>query len=403
MLATVFKTQALFVAPIVLLLPMLNWWRIPSLRTDAWQLTFWNCLRFVPFLFWLLLIYPTLEVDTIVYFPTSYSSVSFPSLESAWASLRNVLRTFQSEGGWLVIAFAGALLWRYRQRVSVIALVTVVLAGLAWLLGMSMFNVQRARHYFAVGALLATLYACGLTGLLFAGQEALSRLKSPTLPLRLRKLLVPCALLILLAIRLLPSYQQSDALAHHFTLHDRRNDLMRYMDTSLEPGKFITDRASDKTISNSGWGKYVGYREWGNHKTFNRAWGGYTGVHDFPVAQEIYDLLDKPLEVWRANDAVYAIVPYEPMLDDPDIYFPGETVLLKMYPPDPGFRGPSMVVLRLHPMQHDLEGQLGSDSHQGLRHQRRRVWCWRHSDFPPLLAGGLLNRHAASCLQPPGG
>ena len=67
-------------------------------------------------------------------------------------------------------------------------------------------------------------------------------------------------------------------------------------------------------------------------------------------------LLSKPLETWRANDAVYAIVPYS---DDPAAYFPDETVLLKSYPPDPNFRGPDMVVLRLYPMQYSHGGQLG--------------------------------------------
>ena len=33
--------------------------------------------------------------------------------------------------------------------------------------------------------------------------------------------------------------------------------------------------------------------------------------------------------------------------------------LLKSYPPDPRFRGPSMVVLRLYPMQYEADAQLG--------------------------------------------
>ena len=351
MLAIVFKTQALFVAPIVLMLPLLNWWRMPAWRKNVSQQTLWNCARFAMFLFWLLLIYPTLEVDEIAYFPTSYSSIALPSLESAWASLRNVLLTFQPVQSWQWIVLAGTLLWRYRRRINAIAFATVVLAGLAWLLGMSMFNVQSLRHYFTVGAMLAMLFAFGLTGLLFAGQEALARLDLPFLSPRVRRLLVPCALLILLAIRLLPSYRDSDALAHNFTLHDRRNDLMHYMDTSLEPGKFITDRNADKTISER-WGKFLTDREWGNHKTFNRAWGGYTGVHDFPVSQVVHDILDKPLETWRAHDAVYAIMSHAPMLEDPDIYYSDETVLLKTYPVSDAFRGPDMVVLRLYPMQY---------------------------------------------------
>ena len=58
-------------------------------------------------------------------------------------------------------------------------------------------------------------------------------------------------------------------------------------------------------------------------------------------------------------DAVYAIMPHAPMLEDPDVYFPDETVLLKTYPVDPNFRGPNMVVLRLYPMQYEADQQLG--------------------------------------------
>ncbi len=93
MLAIVFKTQALFVAPIVVFMPLLSWRRTG--RKEACQTTFWNCLRFAVFLFWLLLIYPTLKADEIVYFPISYSDISLPSLASAWVSLSHVLLTFQ--------------------------------------------------------------------------------------------------------------------------------------------------------------------------------------------------------------------------------------------------------------------------------------------------------------------
>ncbi len=341
MLATVFKTQALFIAPIIVLMPMLNWLRQPAWRKDAWQQAFWNCLRFAVFLFWLLLIYPTLEADSTIYFPMSYDSMTLPSLESAWAALQNLWRPFPWSERWHYVAIAVILLWRYRRRLNVIAFTTILLAGLAWMMGMSMFNVQRARHYFAVGAMMAMLYGCGLTVLYFAGQEAISRLTPRIMPKRLRLLLAPIALLVVLANLVIPEYRKSEVLVQNYALPDRRNDMARYMDTSLPPGKFITDRA------NTAWGVFA---------VFNRAWGGYTGTHDFPVAQNVDDLYSKPLGVWRANDAVYAIVPYA---DDPDIYFPDETVLLKSYPPNTNFRGPDMVVLRLYPMQHAHGGQLG--------------------------------------------
>lgn len=142
----------------------------------------------------------------------------------------------------------------------------------------------------------------------------------------------------LLAVSLLPNYRESDVLARNYSLHDRRNDLMRYMDTSLPPGNHITDWQAP------------------TFKTLNRAWGGYDGVHDFPLARRLRNLTALSLDEWRANDAVYAILPYP---EDPDAYFPDDTIRLKSYPPDPNFRGPSMVVLRLYPMQHTHGGRLG--------------------------------------------
>ncbi len=316
-------------------------------------------MRLGIFLFWLLLITPALEMDRIVYFTMSFQSMTLPSPDSAWASLRNVLQTFHRVADWLPIAFIGLLLLRYRRSVNWVALLAVVLAALAWLAGMSMFNVQDRRHFFAVGAIVALLYATSLTGLLFVLQETFAGLKKPLAPPPLRRLVVSCAFLALLAIHLAPTYRKSDALAHYYTMHDRRNDLMRYMDTSLEPGKFVTNRVETRTISHRGWSQYLGLI-WGNHKTFNRAWGGYDGVHDFPISQTVFDLHKKPLEVWRANGAVYAIMPHRRMLEDPDIYFPDQTVLLKTYPFSDEFSGPDMVVLRLQPMQNEHGGKLGS-------------------------------------------
>ena len=360
MLATLFKTQALFVAPLIVFLPLYQLSPPPEIyRNKAWQQVFWNCVRLGIFLFWLLLITPALEMDRIVYFTMSFDSMTLPSPDSAWASLRNVLQTFQQDDHWLPSAALCLLLLRYRRRVNWLALSVVGLAALAWLAGMSMFNVQDRRHYFAVGAIIALLYACGLTGLLYVLQETFANLQKPALPAQARQLLVSGSFLIVLAISLLPNYRKSDALAHYFTLHDRRNDLMRYMDTSLEPGKIVTNRVETRTIGHKGWRRYPGLI-WGNHKTFNRAWGGYDGVHDFPISQTVFDLHKKPLEVWRANDAAYAIMPHRRMLEDPDMYFPDETVLLKTYPVNDEFSGPDMVVLRLQPMQNEHGGKLGS-------------------------------------------
>ncbi len=358
MLAIVFKTQALFVAPLALLLPLVNWRRQPEARRDTLRQTFWNMVRFAVFLFWLLLIYPTLEADEIVFFAMSYSDLSWPQLDAARTTMHNLLQTFWSLDSWLLMALASLLLWRCRRRLNPLALAIVVLAGLAWLLGMSMYNVRNLRHFFAVGALLSLLYAIGLSGLHLTLDEALKRLPRDRHPW-IARLAPACLMLVLLAVGLLPAYRESDALARHFTLHDRRNDLMAYADASLPPGKIISERATPISIHER-WARFLIDREWGNHKTFNRAWGGYTGLHDFPMAQDLTGMLQQPLEVWREQGAVYAIVPHAPLLADPEIYFPEETVRLKTYPVSREFRGPDMVVLRLYPMQYESAGQLGS-------------------------------------------
>ena len=345
MLAAVFKTQALFVAPIVLLLPLLNIWRMPNCRQAALQQTFWNMLRFTVFLFWLLLIFPTLEVEGIPLFPvSSYRNPSLPSLGTAWIGLQKVLLTFQPLANWLVVALIGLLLLRYRRRLATDVLISLVMAGLAWLLGLGLYEEQSIRQYFVLGAIIALLYSASLTGLSYMVDDVLRRLPlSPSQRFNnLRPLLPFSAVTALLAVSLLPSLRESDALAHNFTLHDRRNDLMSYMDTSLPPDKYISDWS----------GPF--------NKVTNRLLGGYRGVHDYPLTQKVKGLLGSPIGRWRNHDAIYAIVPYRTVDGKPFLQFPEETFALKHYPTDPSFRDTGITVLRLYPMQHEADGQLGS-------------------------------------------
>ena len=373
MLAIVFKTQAIFVAPIVLFLPLLNLWRFPDRKDWAWKQTLWNCIRFALFLSWLLILYPTLDATReIDYFSVTELRIVVPSPQKVWQLLELVLLTFQPLGNWLAVALGCVLLIHYRWRVNGLAFGAIALAALSWLLGSHLLPTRglQMRQFFTMGAMLAILFGAGLTGIVFFIENALAR-RPPygrsQLFRRLRPLLPGGLVVSLLAISLLPFYLESNALAHNFTLHDRRNDLMRYMDTSLPPAKHITDWQGP------------------NFKTLNRAWGGYDGVHDYPVAQNIDALLAKPLGTWRANDAVYAIVPYN---DDPDAYFPDETVRLKTYPPDSNFRGPDMVVLRLYPIQNPHNGQLGPIRLVGYDINATQLQAGDDLVISSLLAGG---------------
>ena len=111
MLAIVFKTQAIFVAPIVLLLPLINLKSGPALKAWAWKQTLWNCLRFAIFLAWLLILYPTLDAPReIDYFPVTELQIVTPSPRKVLQLLESVMRTFLPISSWLVALLGGVLL-----------------------------------------------------------------------------------------------------------------------------------------------------------------------------------------------------------------------------------------------------------------------------------------------------
>ena len=68
----------------------------------------------------------------------------------------------------------------------------------------------------------------------------------------------------------------------------------------------------------------------------------------------------KSIEEWRALGVAYAIMPHWYVIHEPEVLYPDDTVVLKTYPKNSDFRGPSMVVLRLYPMQNETNQQLGS-------------------------------------------
>lgn len=338
MLAIVFKTQALFIAPLILVLPLLNLWKMPDLRKDIIRHVFWNGVRFAVFLMWLLLLYPTLEADRIPYWVAPTDTLSIPSLRVLGDNFTPVLLTFQSLAGWGAVVAGGLLLLRYRKHISIVGILTVALSAVAWLFGVSLFGTQSIRQFFVLGALLAVLYGVALTVILFVAQEILSRIE--TIPQRIKPLLAPIGLCIALLVSLYPSFLASNEIAHDFSLPDRRNDLAQYMDTSLEPAFHMTT--------------------YDTHKVFNRAWGGYDGVHDFPRYTQDALLSDKPIQEWRELGVEYAVMPYHLLEMDADSFYPDETTLLKIYPPSDAYRGPDMAVLRLYPIQYPAQGALGS-------------------------------------------
>ena len=302
MLASLFKTQALFIAPLIWALPLINIHCEPETRARTFRLCAWNAARLSLFLFWLLLLYPTLEADRTPFWVAATSSIAPPSPQTLSANLATVLDKFFSREIWLVLVALAFALVRFPRHVNRIALMGVVLAALAWLFGVSFFGKQDSRQFYVLGALLSIVGALGFTGLLVIVEQALARLgifSSKTE--RQRALALMIAALVLL-VALAPALRQSQQTAYRFTLPDRRNDLAHYMDTSLKPALFLADIDS--------------------HKTLNRSWGGYAGLHDFPKYPENALLSDKPIKEWRALGLEYAVMPHWRMLDDPNIYYP---------------------------------------------------------------------------------
>ena len=339
MLAIVFKTQALVVTPCIALLPLIEWWSTRDRRRAILRHLGWKLLRFGIFLAWLFLLYPTLEAHRIPYWRATGADLALPSFDVLWANLAQVLLTFQPLGAWLLASIFALHLVARRDHVDRAALATLAVAGLAWLVGISLFGRQDSRQLYFVFAIASLFLALGWIGAWRLIDLLLTR-AIPADRQRSWQRFAPAAIVFAgLSLSLLTSFRHSLWIAHRYTLPDRRNHLAEYMDRSLQPALYLSNAD--------------------NHKTFNRSWGGYNGVHDFPRYHENALLQDKPIEQWRALGVVYAIMPQAPMLDDPDIYRPDETVLLKTYPVDPDFRGPDMVVLRLYPMQVPADARLG--------------------------------------------
>jgi hypothetical protein len=139
-------------------------------------------------------------------------------------------------------------------------------------------------------------------------------------------------------IVLLPSARDAWANAQAHMLPDQRNALATWAAQSIEVGGVVS--RTD------------------NHKTLSREWGGFQGAQSFPLIENA-TLSARSIEEWRALGATYAIVPDEDyqtwLASTPAPQWVADTLLIKRFAPDTATRGPSMVVLRLTPMQHTVD------------------------------------------------
>lgn len=329
-LATLFKYQAAFLAPLILLAPLL--WR----GTDRSYIA-GNLLRYLLFVAWLALLTPALEPqnpDTPLSWKIHVRDAGFPTPAMLLHNHRETLRLldqFLLLPGWIGLALPA--LRRFREGRAGLAL--PLLAWLAFLSGVSLFGETSSRQLVVAATLLALLSGMGWAQWL----RALKDLSARFPPGAGRP--VQAAPLLLLVVLALPPLRASLADARERTLPDRRNELATWADGTLASGRYIATRE--------------------NHKTFNREWGGYAGETRFSFAGQ-HQLDERSLEDWRDDDVRYAIPlwhEYTSLLeDDPQGYLAG-TTLLKAWPPSNAHRSPSMVVLALQTPLHTLAGDTG--------------------------------------------
>ena len=333
-LASIFKYQALFVLPIILIFPLLRLWsHATAQRRNVLQQFAINSVRVGVFLFWLILLYPALEAGQSPNFDAAPDRFDLLNVELVLQNIQTILEVTQLQVPILLgmFGFLVLLLPQWRKTIHWSGVGLIIIAIIAELIGISFFGLARSRQLLAVGALICILSAIGYCGYWFAAQSFLTQRST-------LKRAIPIILVGIIGLLLIPNWQVLAQDAQVRTLPDRRNDLAEYMDTSLEPAPHIAT--------------------WENHKTLNPDWGGYTGTNGFPFAQQA-SLLDKPIEDWRADGVVYAIEPYENYIQLSEELL-GKVTPLKIYPSVPGYRGPSMTVIRLFPIQTDLDASVGS-------------------------------------------
>ena len=335
MLAIIFKYTAIVIAPLVLFVPL-----VQGKRWASYVLG--NCGRFALFCAWLVLLTPALEAlqtDRADYQLASpwVQHVVIESLPG-WTEFRAGLNTLLSEldlrlflPGWLGLIFlirGGAAAQR---RLGILAIAAFILL---WLLLIVFFNRPYIRFMLPAISMLIALAASGYA----LWWQFLQRKFVPFSPKR-RRTLAMAALLVLLTLNL-PNAWTAVEVARRQALPDRRNELARWADESLPASRYITN--------------------FDNRDTLNRDWGGYAGETRFAYAGHLFS--DTSINEWRAQGALFAIVPYnrhERWREKGVNEFINETTLLKSYPSSNTYRDPGMVVLLLSPIQHEATGQLG--------------------------------------------
>ncbi len=337
MLAIVFKYHCVFLAPLVLLAPL---WRGRVSRKRVLA----NLGRFALFSFWLLFLTPVLEIfnppmseaaDVWVRHTRVVSAVSPLTLYYNLAAALGWLNYWVLIPGWLglgLLFFDRSLSGKARKAMAIL-----FGALFLWLGGISLFGeqgVHAIRFLFSWVSLLVMLSGWGYALLL----QRLYRSLAQHTPRR-RNFAVGAAVVLLLAIQI-PNVLEAVGQTRQATLPDQRNELAIWADQTLPASQYIASP--------------------GNTATLDRNWGGYPGATRFKYEGSVH--AGTTIQEWRAQGVRIAIVSYgryELWREEGTDPYTTETTLLKSYPPSAAHRGPAMVVLLLHPIQHAATGQLG--------------------------------------------
>lgn len=346
--AILFKYQAAFLLPLILLFPLLRLASHPGQRRPILRQFAWALGVFALFFVWLVLLYPSLEVGDSPSLVAQQNWAEIP--RPAWV-LGNLSRDVGAlylklpELMAVTVGLILAFLPGFRQRDGLQGLLGLALAAVLWTVGLSVWGLQPVRQQLAVVVLIGVLVGAGLSNLIDLLARGLQRIRQPLI---IRHAALIAALIVVLALTFRYQYHISEAVrkARQFALPDRMNDLMAWADVTLDGGD------------------YVGSHDF--HKVFDREWGGYPGamVFDYRGAQSPADLVTPgAIEQLRDDGIRYLILNQSdwdslqamPGAADLD----GDLTLLKSYPVDDAYRDTGIYVLWLYPIQHAVEGQVG--------------------------------------------
>jgi hypothetical protein len=385
MFAIIFKYQAIFIAPIIILLPLSRWFtQSPVERRHIIGNFIRNSAYFSIFLFWLIGIFPALDAARSPEWAASTSRLSIPTPQILWSNLQGVVSSIQfAKAGYaadaplapdfesqtlktfkLIAGIAGLgllALPNFRRRLGLVGLAASILVLVLWWVGVSIYGAQGLRQLVLVAAIITMLYALGLLGWVRLGGYLWGQLveRIAVLGKIFHQSWIGEGVVVIVIVMLnIPNAAASLANAYEHTLPDRRNDLASWADRSLETGLYVADRP--------------------NHKIFEPFWGGYQGATSFQLYKllvvnnnyrgiTISEVLDsvnnQQLKEWRDNKVLYLILSsdiYQAMqASAEDRKGFEQMVQLKSYPASSNYRDPGMVFFRIYPMQHRAEGQLG--------------------------------------------